>query len=253
VRDFIWGKGSAWNSAFSLFHCIPTSAVTPDEITHNAVIRVGEKGGRWRHSLWLLQHMPFPQNTIAYCAAVSACEKGLQWAFASHLVNEMRSHALELDNIACNSLTSAFEKGQQWEHAFQFLDFMQQRDTRQDVISYRALISACGICQIWQSIMTLLTKMLELRLRPNQMTYSAAVSASRHWSWALDLVADTLRCRNEIDAITCNALISTCDEGHQWSQAVSLLSNMQCIQVPTTTVGYGAVISSCEKKVRIGI
>jgi pentatricopeptide repeat domain-containing protein 1 len=76
-------------------------------------------------------------DVISYNAAISACEKGLQWEKALHFLSEMRTQGLQPDVISYNAAISACEKGLQWEKALQLLSEMKTQGHQPDVIERR--------------------------------------------------------------------------------------------------------------------
>ena len=76
-------------------------------------------------------------------AAISACEKGMQWGKAFGLLQEMPTWALQSDVISCSAAMSACEKGMQWEAALGLLPEMPRRSLQPDLFSIDAAITGC--------------------------------------------------------------------------------------------------------------
>lgn len=80
----------------------------------SAAISACEKGSQWAAALWLLGGMrsvAVQRNTASFNAAVSACEKERQWRRALLLLGEMRRGAVECSTVTFNAASSACEKG----------------------------------------------------------------------------------------------------------------------------------------------
>ena len=57
-------------------------SLTPDVVSHNAVISMCEKGKNWEEAFRLLQemlHRSLTPDVVSHSAAISACEKGKHW------------------------------------------------------------------------------------------------------------------------------------------------------------------------------
>ena len=100
----------------------------------------------WRSALWLLMQMEckgVDLDTIAYNAAISACEMGGKWERALELQTEMERKGIVADTITCNALISACGKGGKWERVLELAREMERKGIVADTITYSALIPAC--------------------------------------------------------------------------------------------------------------
>lgn len=87
-------------------------------------------------------------------------------------------------------------------------------------------------------------------LRPDARTYSAAIGAcekGHQWEQALHLLSEMLQCGLDPNIITCSSVISACEKGLQWERALQLLLEVKQASMHPTAVTYNAVISACEK------
>jgi len=83
-------------------------------------------------------------NVIAFNAAISACDKGLQWERALGLLSELERRVLQPDFVSLSSSVSSCEKGWQWELTIALLEVMQSSTTETDGIFVSAALGACG-------------------------------------------------------------------------------------------------------------
>ena len=75
--------------------------------------------------------------------AISACEKGRQWALALKLLCLARDSGIEADVVMCGSATSACEKGGRWGAALELLAGARRRGVEPNLILYNAALAAC--------------------------------------------------------------------------------------------------------------
>lgn len=79
-----------------------------------------------------------------HSAAISALEKGAQWALAIELLRRtQRSGGVVPNLVTYNAAISACEKGRRWSHAVQLFQDAVLQGLSPDLVMHSALISAC--------------------------------------------------------------------------------------------------------------
>ncbi|CAE8619200.1 unnamed protein product [Polarella glacialis] len=141
---------------------MPEAMVVPNQITYNAAISAGSKGGQWQLALTLLSLMPdrgLLPDEITYSASISACSKGAQWQMAVNLLNLMPEARLVPNATPYNAALSACEKGGQWQLGLNLLSRMPEARVVPDETTYSVAISMCersqeleqGLQLLWES------------------------------------------------------------------------------------------------------
>jgi pentatricopeptide repeat protein len=82
-------------------------------------------------------------NTISYSAAISACEKGMQWKEALRLLRDMASKGVQPNTISYSAAISACETCHKWKEGLILLAEMHSKGIKPDKICLGAAMSAC--------------------------------------------------------------------------------------------------------------
>ncbi|CAE8584106.1 unnamed protein product, partial [Polarella glacialis] len=93
----------------------------------------------------------------------------------------------------------------------------------------------------WQ--LPLLQEARSRRIAPNVIIYSAAITA------LFELLEEMQLSRVTADTVVLNAVLSSCERGRQWQQALALLSSARLGLGPAqpNLVSFNACLSACEK------
>ena len=70
-------------------------------------------------------HWSVQADVVTYNAAISACEKGQQWASALNLLGQMWHWSVQANVVTYSAAISACERGQQWASALELLGKIQ--------------------------------------------------------------------------------------------------------------------------------
>jgi pentatricopeptide repeat protein len=81
-------------------------------------------------------------NVISYNAAITACEKGMQWEKALELFEQAERDGVKRDTCTFNAAISACEKSRQLEKALQLFDQMKRDGVKRDTITFQC----CHFC-----------------------------------------------------------------------------------------------------------
>eukprot|EP00397_Hematodinium_sp_SG-2012_P006098 GEMP01006126.1.p1 GENE.GEMP01006126.1~~GEMP01006126.1.p1 ORF type:complete len:741 (+),score=199.05 GEMP01006126.1:670-2892(+) len=278
---------AAWTHALTLLDRMRDCAIAADSITHVAVISACTRGGAWGRALELLDNLVLRNERTAPCfsgkseehsakrareahtiriacnATIAALGKAGEWQRALRIVHTMPCGA---DVISYNTCISAFGAAGLWHQALALFGDMP---VMPDVISCNAVISACT--KEWRQALRVYSRMREGLPARQGATDVVPRGAPWHgggagrgerdkdsrWRTRDDTNADT----NEGSStrrghfipirptvVTYGALITACERGGAWLQAMTLLRDMECVRVHGNTITYNAAISACEKR-----
>ena len=92
------------------------------------------------------------RNTVAYSAAIRACEKGEQWQQTLELFARMPGEGVRRYTITCSAAINACEKGEgeQWQHNLEFFARMPGEGVWRNTITCSAAMNACEKGGEWQ-------------------------------------------------------------------------------------------------------
>ena len=77
----------------------------------------------------------YPCDTIAYNAAISACEKGGQWQWALQLMEDIQAKGIPANTITYDTAIRAYQKGRQWQWALRPMEDMQAEGIPRDTVT----------------------------------------------------------------------------------------------------------------------
>lgn len=154
-------------------------------------------------------------STIAYNAAISACEKGMVPNRACEIFRRMKKSGIQPSVVSYSALISAAEKGGQWKLALEILEEMKDAGFGANVVAYSAAISA--------------------------------VAKGGQWEIALRLFREIQASGGQPSIITYNATMTALEKGMKWELALDLFEEMKMRNLPITVVSYGSAISACDK------
>lgn len=196
------------------------------------------------------------RTAIAYNAAISACEKGLNPSKALEIFEQMKAEGVKPTVITYSALISACEKGQQWKLALEVLSEMKTEGHGANVIAYSAAISALSKGQQWEKALMLFREIEKSGGRPSVVTYNATMTALEkglQWERALDLFDEMKRKKLQVTVVSYGSAISACEKGYQWRQCLDFLDEMTEINIRKNVIIFGAAMSCMEKSCRADI
>ncbi|CAK0789454.1 unnamed protein product [Prorocentrum cordatum] len=121
--------------------------VSPSVVTCGAAVSACERGGQWARALAVLRELGGLRvevclsDVIAYSAAISACARGRRWENAVELFAEMCRGRVQPDAVGCSAVLGACSQPGQ---ALQVFHEMRARRLRPDAGTYEDLIAAGG-------------------------------------------------------------------------------------------------------------
>eukprot|EP00973_Karenia_brevis_P043851 6073106-Karenia_brevis.AAC.1 len=193
------------------------------------------------------EHAAAVANVISFNAAISGCNKGVQWQRVAALLNEMRS-------VVSGSVLQPclIQQCGQWQRVAPLLDAMCSRGLSHNVISFSAAISACDKGVEWQHLVPMLDHLRSLAIFVWQKCWQRQRLAP-----LIDEICSRCLLPNVISFSTA---ISACEIGAQWQrvapvldqfpsrQRVAPLLNEICSRcLLPSVISFSAAISACKK------
>eukprot|EP00438_Fugacium_kawagutii_P035107 Skav206858 [mRNA] locus=scaffold1667:277459:282949:- [translate_table: standard] len=90
----------------------------------------------------------------------------------------------------------------------------------------------------------------EAMVQPDLICFTSAISSCEkggQWQRALSLLDDLQFLQLQLDVVCFSAIISACQKAGEWQQALSVLAAMWVARVRANLVTFNAAISSCEQ------
>ncbi|CAE7616304.1 exgA [Symbiodinium microadriaticum] len=196
------------------------------------------------------------QPTVHHYGAVASCLEFVKnWEKALALMRSLQSRGLMPSVQFCGAIITACEKSCQWERALSLLRRMGELSAGPDVMAFNTSIAACGKGRRWKDAVLLLAEMSSSELLPSVVM--SALERSRQWMLAVMIMDGILARGLEADYITWNSVISACESGSQWAQALRMLHRARlCFVADPSGMpqklkrGTNSVISACGKASR---
>ncbi|CAJ1346417.1 unnamed protein product [Effrenium voratum] len=229
------GRAMQWQHALVLW----ARQARPDLAIFNAAISACDKALQWERAIQLLSKLEGLQltpNHITFSSVISACARARAWEEAVSLLSQSLACRVR-DIMGFNSAIGACD----WRDSVELLEEVRRRSLRPTVVTYSSLIGAPSLP--WQHALHLLQEAEGNSLEPNVIAVNGAMSACEkagEWPWALQLLADL---GHRSNVISFSTAISACT----WPLAVRLLEQMERQQVPPNVVSCNAAITACGK------
>lgn len=193
-------------------------------------------------------------NTISFNAAISACEKGSEWAESLALFGQdgQGQGRCQAKYHQLQRRIQRFRDGKRVGRGIGTLwaGWLAKGRVRVNTISYSAGISACEMVGEFAAASALSGRMAKDDVRPNTISDCAAISACAKGGNCAEAVAPSGRMAKadvEMDTFRCNVAISACEKSRSWAAALALLGRMARGGVKANAVSCSAAISACEK------
>lgn len=142
------------------------------------------------------------------------------------------------DTIAVSAATSASEKAARWEAAAALLEGGCHQDLEPDVTLQNALVSACEKGQQWIWSLGVLRGMQLRGPGPDVISCNAGMQ-----SWTL---VCNLGRREEVELVSCNALVTACEKGRRWAPALIAFETVATLGLEADTITHDAAISALQ-------
>ncbi|CAJ1379999.1 unnamed protein product, partial [Effrenium voratum] len=147
-------KAEQWEQALQLLQ-EAVDTVQVDVITFSSAM-----SGRWvdwQRAIWLLAEISrreIQANIIAYCSAITSCARGAQWQQALLVLFQSQ---VSSESIAWDAALTACEKGS-WQCTLELLELLKSKRLQMDSISYQAATNSYVRAQKWYPAVPLLEK-----------------------------------------------------------------------------------------------
>ncbi|CAL1156859.1 unnamed protein product, partial [Cladocopium goreaui] len=198
----------------------------------------------WRCSLWIRHcalHYSFTQNLIGAVASISNCAEIGLWQRSLEIFQTLVKRSLEMDEKPQSALINACEKASNWLGAFGCLEWMPRSTARPNRISFNSLSSASG-GRWWRSLWA-----FSATEEPNRISCNALLSCCEkgaQWCQALGRL-DCFGYRAAPDVVSFNCGISACGQAGRWEYSLDLLQQLGGSQ---DEISSTAAISGCDQK-----
>ncbi|CAE7788481.1 unnamed protein product [Symbiodinium sp. CCMP2592] len=186
-------------------------------------------------------------NIFSYGAAIAACERSAQWAWALQLLDDLITNGFEPNVIVWSSACSACDKAEHWLESLRLLNQMPGKKLQPNVISYGAALSACARVAKWQHAIALLEDVSAEDIDMNIVLWNSAITAcarAGEWPLALQLLELLQQAGLQPDVLSFNACITAAGAGSRWQLALSLFDLAE--SVGRSVVTYNAVLAAFE-------
>ena len=224
------GRGTRWEEALALVADHALHGPRLDVFACGASIRACELSAQWEVALALLSlgtRSRVVLNDVAYNTAINVCDKAKKWSQARRIVQDMEDHQVQTDVITWSALVSAYAKGQKWEAALEVLHMLPSIELEPNQMTYSAAISACAAAEPWPWAVDTLRAMQEQNLEADSVVQTAILTAcgfGAKWEECISIAAGMGERPRQI---TCNALMASLQRAAQWTQVLTVLSDMQ--------------------------
>jgi len=195
-------------------------------------------------------------NVVACSAAVSACERGLQWQRALQVLASLPDAGISPNTITMNAAVSACERVSQWPPAFQLLRRMWRRGPRPDVVTVSAAISAAAEGSRWKLATGLLRSVQGVGVEVGMITRNALITAcanSAKWDRGLRLLGGLSGHGFDDDAVAYGATLVACRRRGCWEQALRLLAVARLDGVELGVMARAATVEALERGAHVAL
>ncbi|CAJ1354853.1 unnamed protein product [Effrenium voratum] len=204
------GSAHHWQLAVALL-----GSHGPSAISVGAAMSACERALQWQSALEIFRTWA-SADRVVYLVAITACQRSARWQAALGLIKEARE-GNQLDVSCLNAAISACAQSGEWQHA---LALMASTDSP-DGISYNATLTALSKGGLWRPAL----RLLHVRPRPDVVSFSAAIAAcSREGEWqrVVDLLGRMRDRALRPSAWTFNGLAAACAKAAKWQVALGL-------------------------------
>lgn len=220
--------------------------ILPTPSTYNILLCSLVEKGRWSKVVDVVDRME--QHEIlgvgeAVDAAVEAVERGGHWEAALSLLER-----LQATEEAYSAVMAALGSSRRWGAAVEVLDAMPE-DLR-CISTVNSAITALGYGGLWEKALEVFESLDARRLRANDVTFARLITCldrGDQWDKAVAMEAQMQEAHGvQPTEQVYIALLQAHASGHQWEEALRLLSEMRSRGIPPTTTAYHAAIHACR-------
>ena len=198
---------------------------------------------RWKEAcnIWATISRDGLRQSVFSCSALlSACEKTGEWMQAIGLLDTMLKSQFQPNSVSFNA-SIACQKHGSWPGALSFFNAMSEMGLRQCGISVNSVISACERPGLWQEALSLLG---DLRVQSSVITFNATISVKGSWQTALGLCHSIPQSELQTTSVSYGAVMTSCEAN--WLCAMCLFRDLEKGLQPSC-INYTAAMSVCER------
>ena len=238
-------SGKRWALSGFLLHRIRDAQIRTNVLTFNTAISIFEGGllpesydvhkrGAWQLALEMFAKMQVQRDVITYNACITTAKPRNGWHLASLLLQHASQAGIRPNVRTHNVAVATLDIEGLWQAGIWHLGSMRSGSTQPDVITYSSIQSSCA-----QSLQWLLGIRLLLEtpgLQESVVFYGTAVGSCAvegQWKNAVRIASIMVRRAVVPNAVICNSVISACEKGCQWIQAIGSLAGIFANSVET--------------------
>ncbi|CAE8610139.1 unnamed protein product, partial [Polarella glacialis] len=138
-------RAGLWQHALGLLAELLANGQRPDSVSFSCVIDACSRKGVWLTALRILDAMPrygVQQTTRSYNAAIAACAEAGEWRAALWQMSEMWDSCAVPDSFTFGHLVVACERSRQWQQALCLLQDARSHGVEVDLVMVSCAVSA---------------------------------------------------------------------------------------------------------------
>ncbi|CAE7256896.1 unnamed protein product [Symbiodinium necroappetens] len=252
------GRQQDWQAALRLLHDVQGSDSCHAEtniFSYGAAIAACERSAQWAWALQLLDDLitnGFEPNVIVWSSACSACDKAEHWLESLRLLKQMPGKKLQPNVISYGAALSACARVAKWQHAIALLEDVSAEDIDMNIVLWNSAITACARAGEWPLALRLLELLQQEGLQPDVLSFNACITAAGAGSrWQLALSLFDLAESVGRSVVTYNAVLAAFEAAGEWLPALSLLRQLRSSEaLSVDNISFASAISACQKASR---
>eukprot|EP00435_Cladocopium_sp_Y103_P010871 s3358_g2.t2 len=175
--------------------------------------------GTWSWSLSILERaMAKNLGPSEFTSSLLLWVEPRSWTLAVHVFGDLERQGLQHDTVSINSVLQAASAERRYSK-----NLVQQLKQNQELVVDSATCSAAATVADSEEVSELLEMIKASRQQPDVGAYTSLLSAldrDGRWEVAVDTFGDTLADGVEMAGSMAAALVSACDTGRRWAQAI---------------------------------
>lgn len=232
-------KKKSWQAAVQLVEEMTCVALEKNVIIRSEMMRV--LSSEW----WKSAELLVDADLVGFSTLIDAFEKVGAWIQAATLLAQLRSEGLRLDQVLLNSCCSVAQKAAVWRQSLQLLR-SELLQLTPNLLTYSASISAAGATGgHWTQALHIGNRARQTLRSLDTVIHNAMISAvekaSFQWPQAFQIYSNL-----RPSTVTCNALLSACENARAWERAFVTVDVLQGMGLEPQLVTFNAAISSCQ-------
>ncbi|CAJ1386198.1 unnamed protein product [Effrenium voratum] len=210
-------KAQRWERAEALLALMRPGGLEMSSVALNGARQHWAQLGLWRRALRGLGSDP-----VTFNVALFGAQRAEEWGTAAHLLQKLRSIALQPGLITHNTLLASLES--RWQRCLGLETFAC------DDVGFNARLRACEQGSAWGQAQELLMGFLANGLEPKVITFSACVGAcqrAQEWRRALRLARALEAAGLEPSLVTAACAVAAALCGQRFGQALRQLAALE--------------------------